>query len=111
MDEYKKRKLLFDWDPDVLKEKMLNLGLSVEFIDKPETLDDMRCKYGNYILKPEYLDDKSYEKIQKYLEDKGADGGLIVGKDEWSIPTSDVHDIIAGRITIQPFKLIYIKKS
>jgi hypothetical protein len=69
-------KPLFNWDIQVFKKSMNNLGYEVEFLDKPKTIEGILFDDSCVVL--DKIDKESKEVIQKYLEDSKADGGLII---------------------------------
>jgi hypothetical protein len=97
------RKPLLDWDVKVLKERMRELGFDVEFIRKPEMIPDLKSAPYKNLDSIDNLSDDSKGRILDYLDELGADGGLVVDKQAWTIEHDHVLEF--GNITIAPYRL------
>lgn len=91
------RKPVLDWDIGVFRTRMRDLGFDVEFIGKPETIVGLKARPGERFGRIEDLDEDSKGKIESYLEENGADGGLVVDKEV--LPNG------AGALTLAVYKL------
>ena len=80
---------------------MKGLGFHVEYIGKPETLDDLMSKSSDF---PNNLTERSKDEIQKYLNEKQADGGLILDTEEYGRVQGSCH-AKWGNITLIPYRL------
>lgn len=80
---------------------MGSLGFKVDYIDKPETIEPVRSKKDAHNFYPINWDEDSDKRVQQYLIDSGADGGLVIDSNY-----RENFGNLEGHITIQPYKLI-----
>ena len=79
MAEYKTRKPIFWGNVLDLENEMRDLDFIVYWCGKPEIIKDIYAQNSEQGLhNVADLDESSLEKIDKYLEDKEADGALVL---------------------------------
>lgn len=84
---------------------MREINSKVEYIGKPETIENIRSKPDSKMLDPIDWDEDSDNRIQKYLIDCTADGGVVISSD-YRERSSSGSTWVEGHITIQPYILI-----
>lgn len=89
---------------ELFTKKMRQLGYLFESIGKPETISlAAQTEYEHSPVLLKHLTEESLNTIETFLEQKDADGGLILNSDSRR-GHSETHNFLV--LTILPYKLI-----
>lgn len=70
------KKPVLDWNKIKFEKNMLELGFKVEFIEKPITIENLVVEDSIFDISK--ISDYSKQKIQNYLNEKNADGAIVL---------------------------------